>query len=64
MPVDVGTFSTEVTLQDGDTPLSSSQVERLVQTVMQRLDQRERARQHQAETTSIRRGATPQPHLA
>jgi hypothetical protein len=59
MPVDVGKFTTEVTAVDGDLPLSSAQLESLVQAVVRRLEERRRAAESGREATSIRRSAAP-----
>lgn len=61
MPIEVGTFSTEVTVADGDLPLSPAQVDRLVQAVLRRLEEKERADHLRKEATAIRSGATPRP---
>lgn len=64
MPIDVGQFSTEVTAVDGDVPLSPTQVEKLVELVVRRLEQRQRDQQSSREATTIRRQAAAPRHGA
>lgn len=61
MPIDVGTFSTEVSVADGDLPLSAAQVERLIQAVLRRLEQQQRDQSRRQEATAIRPQAAPRP---
>ena len=42
MPVEIDSFTTEVTLVDRDTPLSARQIESIVQEVFRRLDRKTR----------------------
>lgn len=59
MPVHVENLTTEVTLAEGDIPLSEAQVEALVSRVLQRIEERERATRDHEEATGIRECATP-----
>ena len=59
MPVEVGRFTTEVTVLDGDLPLSSSQLEKLVQIVLSRVEKQQQGQDRSREATVIRRQAAP-----
>lgn len=59
MPIDVGKFTTEVTVADGDLPLSPAQVEKLVQVVLSRLHDKLRADAQSREATAVRTRAAP-----
>jgi hypothetical protein len=59
MPVHVGQLTSDVSLHDGDLPLSEAQMERLVRLVLERLEQKQREQQLAREATTIRRQATP-----
>jgi len=61
MPIDVGKFTTEVTVADGELPLSPAQVEKLVQAVLRRLGEKQRADQQGREANEIRAHALPRP---
>lgn len=54
MPVEVGTFTTEVTALDGEMPLSPGQLEQLIQLIARRLEEQQRAKAESREATSIR----------
>jgi hypothetical protein len=59
MPVHVEEMSTEVTALDGELPLTESQIERLVQIILKRLDEKQRAARQSQEAVSLKRGAAP-----
>lgn len=59
MPIDVGKFTTDVTVADGDLPLSPAQVEKLVQVVLRRLQEKLRADEQSRAATAIRARAAP-----
>jgi hypothetical protein len=61
VPIDVGTFSTEVAAADGEMPLSPAQVEWLVQAVLRRLEEKRREEKLRQEATTIRAQAAPRP---
>jgi hypothetical protein len=61
MPIDVGKFTTEVTVAEGDLPLSSAQIEKLVQILMRRLEEKKRADEQSRDATAIRAHAVPPP---
>jgi hypothetical protein len=61
MPIDVGRFTTEVTIADGDLPLSPAQTEKLVQLVLCRLQEKQRAEKQARESTALRAQAAPRP---
>ncbi len=59
MPIDVGSFTTEVTVVDGELPLSSEQVERLVQLILRRLEAKQREEMLRKEATTLRSQSSP-----
>lgn len=61
MPVHIGQMTSEMTLIDGDMPLTAAQVEKLVQIVLQRLEQQQRSQRQGREATAIRNESTPGP---
>jgi hypothetical protein len=61
MPVHVGQMTSEVTLLDGDLPLSEPQIDKLVQRVLQRLEEQRRDQHQSRQATTIRRQAAPPP---
>lgn len=48
MPIDIESFTTEVSLVDTDTQLGGPQIEQLVQEIIRRIERRQREN-HQAE---------------
>ena len=62
MPVHIEEMSSEVTVFDGELPLSPAQLERLIQIVIQRLEHKKRTeRQHQEATKLRPQSAPPTP---
>jgi len=59
MPVHVEEMTTEVEAYEGELPLSPAQLEKLVELVLKRMDERRRERERIDGTTKIRRGSTP-----
>lgn len=59
MAVHIDEMSSEVSVFDGDLPLSPAQLERLIQIVLQRLDQREQGKRQHLEATRLRSHAAP-----
>jgi hypothetical protein len=60
VPVHIERLTSEVTLQDGEPPLSAAQMERLVCLVLARLEDRAReARRSQAATALCRQASKP-----
>jgi hypothetical protein len=59
VPIEVGRFTTEVTVADGDLPLSPAQLEKLVALVARRVEERQREQARSREATAIRGHATP-----
>jgi hypothetical protein len=59
MPVHIDNLETDVTVATGDLPLSEAQIERLVQIVLKRLQDRQREQQRNREATRLRPRATP-----
>jgi hypothetical protein len=58
MPLHIESLTSEVTVMDGDLPLSEKQIEKLVKIVMLRIQQRARDAARQAEATCLDRQAT------
>ena len=59
MPVHVEEMTSEVTVFEGDLPLSEAQMEKLVQLVLLRLEEKQREARQIHEATALRRGAAP-----
>jgi hypothetical protein len=59
MPIHIEEMTTDITLMDGELPLTEAQVEVLVARVLARLREQEKADQYMRETTAIRRRAVP-----
>lgn len=59
MPVHVGQMTSDLTLFDGDMPLSEEQVEKLIQLVLARFEQAQRAREQSRDAMTIRLDSTP-----
>lgn len=53
MPVHVGEVESDVTVMDGDMPFSDRQMERLVEMVCKRLEQKKREREQVNESTTL-----------
>jgi hypothetical protein len=59
MPIHVGKLDSEVSVVDGDLPLTDGQVEKLVQIVLKQLEVAQRDSQKAGEATMLRRSAAP-----
>jgi hypothetical protein len=59
MPVHVGEFTSEVTVTEGELPLTEAQVEKLVGIVLARLQRHKRNEQMMREATTLRPQSTP-----
>ncbi len=59
MPVEVGEMHSEVTVVDGELPLTERQLEKLVALVCKHLEKEQREAQRGKEATTLRRGAVP-----
>lgn len=59
MPVHVEEMSTEVTAMDGEIPLTEGQIERLVQIILKRLDDKLREARKAQDAVSLKRSAAP-----
>ncbi len=57
MPVHVEEMTTEVDAFDSDMPLSREQLERLVEMVCERIEQKQRERDYQQQSTQVRTGS-------
>lgn len=53
MPIDIESFTTEVTLADGNASMSGAQLELLVQEIMRRIERKQRDDQQSRENTSF-----------
>jgi phage FluMu protein gp41 len=58
MPLHIESLTSEVTVMDGDLPLSEKQIDKLVRIVMARLQQKARDVARQAAATCVDRQAT------
>jgi hypothetical protein len=59
MPVHVDEMTTEVDAFEGDTPLSQTQLNKLVEMVLARIEAKQRERELLQESTQIRPGSIP-----
>lgn len=53
MPVDIESFTTEVTLVDKDSKMSPQHVEQLIQEIMRRIERKQRADQQAEQNASF-----------
>ena len=61
MPVQIEELSSEITVIDGEMPLSAAQVEKLVKLVMSRIDEHKRSVTQRREATRLRPNSTRPP---
>ena len=61
MPVQIDELTSEVTVMDGEMPLSPAQVEKLIKLVMARLEERKRREKQRREATTLRPDSTRSP---
>jgi hypothetical protein len=59
MPVHVERITTDLTIVDGELPLSQAQLDKLVALVLARLDREQRLAEQRREATIIRRSTIP-----
>ena len=59
MPVHIDEMQTEVTVFDGELPLSPPQIEKLVKIIMQRLEEKQRNAMSRQRATEIRDSVIP-----
>ena len=59
MPIFIQRMTDEVSVVDGDMPLSKQQIDLVVQAVLQRLDERERMNAIRQEATKLHASAEP-----
>ncbi len=59
MSIHVDKMNSDVTVIDGDSPLSERQVEKLVQIVLERLESTRREEQKNREATTLTRSNAP-----
>jgi len=60
MPVHIEDMQTDVTVFDGDLPLSPEQIEKLVKLVLRRLEEQQQNAMSRRQSTEIRNSAIPQ----
>ena len=63
MPVHIEDMQTEVTVFDGDLPLSPPQIEKLVKIVLMRLEEKQRNARNNSQATEIRNSIVPKDGL-
>lgn len=59
MPVQIGELESDMTVMDGDMPFSERQLERLVEMVCKRLEQKKREREQVNDSTTLTPSARP-----
>ena len=59
MTVHIEEMTSDVTVLDGELPLSEAQIEKLVKIVISRLEREQRASRDQREATSLRTQSAP-----
>jgi hypothetical protein len=59
VPVQIGEMESDVTVTDGEMPFNERQLERLVEMVCRRLEQKKREREQVRESTTLTRSAAP-----
>lgn len=60
MPVHIEDMQTEVTVFDGELPLSQAQIEKLVKLIMRRLEEQQQNGRSNRQATEIRNSVIPQ----
>jgi hypothetical protein len=63
MPLHIGELTADVTVLDGELPLSERQLCQLADAVLRVIDARERDERRQQEATCITRSAQPPPSV-
>ena len=63
MPVQIGEMDSDVTITDGEMPFNERQMERLVEMVCKRLEQKKRQQEQVRESTTLTRSAAPPPRV-
>lgn len=63
MPIYVDEMSSNLTVLDGELPLDETQLEHLVQLVLRRLEDRQRAAKISEASTTLRRNSAPPPPI-
>ena len=61
MPVQINELTSDVTVMDGEMPLSTAQIEKLVKLVMARMAECKRREAQRREATAIRPDSTRSP---
>ncbi len=59
MPVNIGEMTSDTTVFEGQLPLDPKQIDKLVELVLERLEEKQRESQDGDEATNIRRQAAP-----
>jgi hypothetical protein len=60
MPINIEQISNQVNVVDSDLPFDERQLERIVDLVVQRLQERQRSARWNREATSLRKSAVPE----
>jgi hypothetical protein len=63
MPVHIGEMTTEITVVEGELPLTTAQIEKLVKLVMSRIEMRNRDLAAQQDATQMRTSAASPAHM-
>lgn len=63
MPIHIEEMTSDVTVVDGDLPLTDQQLEKLVQLVIARIEEKQRDQLTYRESTTIRNQATPESNM-
>jgi hypothetical protein len=59
MPVHIENMTSDVSVFDGDLPMSEAQIDKLTALVMERIEKKHRAQQQNREATRLSRHAAP-----
>ena len=59
MPIEIQRLESDITVLDGELPLSEEQIQMLVERVCAHLEAKQRQEQRERETTALRHSAAP-----
>lgn len=59
MPIHVEQMNTDVSVVEGELPLGPAQLEKLVELVMNRIEEKQRGEEQLKASVKVQRGATP-----
>jgi hypothetical protein len=63
VPLDIDQINADVTMQDGELPITPQQMAKIVEHVLRCLEQRQRDQQHTQAVTTIRGSMLPAPYV-